>query len=161
MKKFLAIGSSQLAGFTRAMRQTGLGYEDNFDYAGIWETGFGYLDLSKDGKITAPNFIPPKNNKSNYNLEEIWFTYKTKKIPCIHDYDRIFIIASPSKYFAPFYYPNPWPIILSEDIIKYCINSLYMDTSNFDKYSVWQFRISTIIAKLCAAGPEKIIQKTL
>ena len=103
---------------------------------------------------------PPKNNKFNYNLEEIWFTYKTKKIPYIHDYERIFIVASPSKYFAPFYYPNPWPIIISKDLIKYCINSWHMETTNFDKYSIWQFRISTIIARLCAAVPEKIIQKT-
>ena len=29
--------------------------------------------------------------------------------------------------------------------------------SNFEKYSEWQFRISTITAKLCAAVPEKII----
>ena len=108
MSNFLAIGSSQLAGFLKGFRLFDEKLAETFDFAALWETGFGYLNLELDGLIRAPDLVPNVNNRYKYNLQDVWCIadscgnkYKGK-VPCIHDYQKIFIVASPCKYFAPF-----------------------------------------------------------
>jgi hypothetical protein len=157
MKRSLAIGSSQLAGFAKGMRQVGAAYNDNFDYAALWETGFGYLDLEKDGRITAPDTVPTLNNPYKTNLKKVWFVKGTRNIPCVDHYEKIYIVASPSKYFAPLYYSNPSPSPLSRELIKVCLTSQHIRSSRFNHITQWQFRISPIIRKLCSYCPKKVV----
>jgi hypothetical protein len=155
--KNLAIGSSQLGGFAKAMRKVGVEFNNSIDYAGIWETGFGYLDLEEDGKITAPDIVPPDNNPHRLNLKAKWSIYDRDHVPCADDYEKIYIIASPSKYFPPIYYRNPTPILLSRDLIRHCLTSWHVDSSGFDHINPWQFRVSPIVGKLCRSYPGKIV----
>ena len=53
MKRFLAIGSSQLAGFRKGVDRFDESLAGRFHFAGMWEPGFGYLNLESDGSICA------------------------------------------------------------------------------------------------------------
>ena len=161
MSNILAIGSSQLVGFKRGVDYL-LDGENSchcIDYAGMWETGFGYLSLSEDGQIIAPDFEPAKNNPSKVNLARDWRIWDRREhlIPSIHNYEFIYVVASPCKYFAPIYYQEPCPILHSASAIKAVILSGFMSHERFDCISPWMFRIAPIITSLMLACPEKII----
>ncbi|MGC5196784.1 hypothetical protein, partial [Aphanothece microscopica] len=125
----------------------------------MWETGFGYLELSKDGRIEAPDIVPPKNNPTKVNLSKDWRIWELSehKTPLIHDYDLIFIVASPCKLFAPIYYPRPFPTLLSAEVLHSIIFSCFIDHARFDGISPWMFRISAIIRSLVTACGDKIV----
>ena len=163
MNNFLAIGSSQLAGFFKGFRLFDEKLAENFDFAALWETGFGYLNLEFDGFIRAPDLVPKVNNPSKINLQDAWFVRdsfgnKDKgRVPCIHDYQKIFIVASPCKYFAPFYYPkNSPPFLLSPSVLKSCFGSWQID-KQFESINPWQFRVSPIVRQLMSSCPEKSV----
>lgn len=163
MNNFLAIGSSQLAGFLKGFRLFDKKLAENFDFAPLWEAGFGYLNLESDGFIRAPDLVPEVNNRSKCNLQHVWaikdsLGNKDKgRVPCIHDYQKIFIVASPCKYFAPFYYPkNSPPFLLSPNIIKSCFDSWQID-KQFESINPWQFRVSPIVRQLIRSCPEKAV----
>lgn len=161
MTKILAIGSSQLVGFKRGIDLILPDKRRAFDidFVGMWETGFGYIELDKLGNIVAPDIVPPLNNPSKVNLKRDWRIWglPNHKTPLIHNYDFIFVIASPCKYFAPLYYSNPRPILLSRSMLEAAIFSCYMDCASFDHISPWMFRISPVIKALIDRCPDKIV----
>ena len=163
MSNFLAIGSSQLAGFLKGFRLFDKKLAETFDFAALWETGFGYLNLELDGLIRAPDLVPNVNNRYKYNLQDVWCIadscgnkYKGK-VPCIHDYQKIFIVASPCKYFAPFYYPkNSPPFLLSPSVVEACFDSWQIDRQ-FESINPWQFRVSPVVRQLIRSCPDKVV----
>ena len=163
MTNFLAIGSSQLAGFLKGFRLFDKKLAETFDFAALWETGFGYLNLELDGFIRAPNLVPKINNRYKYNLRDVWSITDScgnkhkGKVPCIHDYHKIFIVASPCKYFAPFYYPkNSPPFLLSPSVLESSFDSWQID-KQFESINPWQFRVSPIIRQLICSCPDKAV----
>ena len=163
MNNFLAIGSSQLGGFLKGFRLCDEKLAEKFDFAGVWETGFGYLNLESDGFIRAPDLVPKVNNPTKRNLQNAWAirdSFGNKglgRVPCIHDYQKIFIVASPCKYFAPFYYPKDGsPLLLSPSVLKSCFDSWQID-KQFESISPWHFRVSPIVRQLIRACPEKVV----
>tara|TARA_X000000368_G_C23008758_1_gene702523 strand:- start:20 stop:820 length:801 start_codon:yes stop_codon:yes gene_type:complete len=163
MNNFLAVGSSQLGGFLKGFRLFDEKLAEKFDYAAVWETGFGYLNLESDGFIRAPDFVPKVNNPSKRNIQNAWAIRDSsgnkglQRVPCIHHYKKIFIVASPCKFFAPFYYPiNSPPSLLSASVLKSCFASWQID-KQFESISPWHFRISPIIRQLIRSCPEKVV----
>lgn len=157
MKKILAIGSSQLAGFRKGFSYFDEQLAKAFDFAALWETGFGYLKLEPDGCIHAPDLVPKRNNPKKRNLKRAWGISGSGKVPCIHDYEKIFILASPCKYFAPFYYSrNSLPSLLSPSVLHSCFYSWKMG-KQFNTISPWHFRVSPIVRDLIDNCPEKVI----
>jgi hypothetical protein len=157
MKKYLAIGSSQLGGFKRGVDLFNSQLYEDIDFARLWETGFGYLELNSQGLIVAPDKVPEQNNGKNINLKSIWKIHRTSRLPCIYDYQKIFVLASPCKYFSPFYYQKGMPIPLSSVLLKACLNSWQIDCLNYDAISPWHFRISSILGQIVRVCPEKVV----
>jgi hypothetical protein len=159
MNKMLAVGSSQLGGFKLGFEGTSyVDYFNRIDFAGMWETGFGYLNLDDKGMIVAPDIVPEQNNPGNHNLKQRWSIAGTDHaLPCIHDYDRIFILASPCKFFSPLYYSTHVPVLLSPRLIQQCLASQWIDSDQFVEINPWQFRISPIIRQICMACPQKVV----
>lgn len=160
MNRILALGSSQLVGFKRGVDSfDGANCFQAIDYAGMWETGFGYLELNCEGRIVAPDYVPRENNPSNVNLSRDWRIWNRQEhsVPLIHDYSLILIVASPCKYFAPIYYHEPQPIIYSASVLQGAMFSGVIDHQQFDYISPWQFRISPVISSLLTTCPSKIV----
>ena len=163
MSKFLALGSSQLGGFLKGFRLFDEQLTEEFDFAALWETGFGHLNLEPDGCICAPDLVPKLNNPEKRNLQRAWAirdAFGNKhlgQVPCIHNYQKIFIVASPCKYFAPFYYAkNSIPSLLSASILRSCFYSWQVD-KQFEAISPWHFRVSPIVRQLISRCPEKVV----
>lgn len=163
MNNFLAIGSSQMAGFVKGFRLFDKSLAETFDFAALWETGFGYLNLESDGSIRAPDLVPKVNNRYKVNLQHVWAIKDSLgnkdrgRVPCIHDYQKIFIVASPCKYFAPFYYSNKsHPLLLSHSVLESCIGSWQID-NQFESINIWQFRVSSIVRQIIHSCPEKAV----
>ena len=157
MKRFLAIGSSQLAGFRKGVDRFDESLAGRFHFAGMWEPGFGYLNLESDGSICAPDLVPPRNNPKKRNLKRAWKISGSGQLPCIHDYQKIFVVASPCKYFAPFYYAKEsTPFLLSSSLLESCFYSWQID-KQFVDISPWHFRVTPIIRQLISACPEKVV----
>ena len=159
MSRILAIGSSHLASFKLgvniANKQSQLLPE--IDFAGIWETGFGYLKL--DGaNVLAPDLVPQQNNANNVNLRDIW-TINDKKScpPNLNEYSKILIFASPCKLLPSLYYQRSIPAPLSSSTMREVLRSNYMDHHIFDLINPWQFRISKIVQEICNYAMQKVV----
>ena len=158
MSLYLAIGSSQLGGFRQGFRVFNDQLADRFHFAGMWETGFGYLFLDSEGFVQAPDLVPHKGNPNKVNVKTRWKINSLERVPCIHDYQKIFILASPCKYFAPLYYPrNIKPSLFAPTLIRYCLESWETEYSSFDSINPWHFRISPLIKQLVINCPEKVV----
>jgi hypothetical protein len=156
--RILALGSSQLGMFKQGvdlLTATGTRIE-RLDFAGIWETGFGYLYL--DGsRVLAPDMVPELNNPRNKNLKDFWFVRGTNQVPDLDSYDLILFIASPCKLFSAFFYPSLQVMPLSDDILKTIIFSDYMNCRDYDSISKWHFRVSPVIGQVSKAFPKKTV----
>ena len=109
----------------------------------MWEPGFGYLNLESDGSICAPDLVPPRNNPKKRNLKRAWKISGSGQLPCIHDYQKIFVVASPCKYFAPFYYAKEsTPFLLSSSLLESLL--FWQIDKQFVDISPWHFRVTQL-----------------
>lgn len=159
MKKILAIGNSHLGALKKGFELVLKGSQalECIDFAQLWETGFGYLEL--DGsKIVAPDFIPEKNNPRHLNLKEAWGVYPDKvKVPDLSEYDLVLVVASPSKLFSLFYYGLLDPFSLSTDIIRDIIFSNTFDVDRFPLLSPLHLRVSKVVKQICDLQKNKVV----
>lgn len=162
-EKFSCYCASQLGSFLKGFRLFDERLANKFDFAAVWETGFGYLNLESDDFMRAPNLVPDVNNPTKRNLQNAWAIRDScgnkglERVPCIHDCQKIFVVASPCKYFAPFYYPkDSSPLLLSPSILKSCF-CLWQIDKQFESISPRHFRVSPIVGQLIRSCPEKVV----